>query len=114
MTQPTLFDEPKSRHSDPPTSKAAASRVAPMRPSIRKEILEALAIWGPATDDQLCVRLNIDPRRWPTVKTARSALTHCEAGWVVSTGVVKNGQTIWRHRDYPSYVEAVEVAGGVL
>lgn len=97
---PTLFDPPKSRHRDPQTSKAAAGKVWG---GWADQIVENYALQGPATDDQLCLRMNVSPRRWPTIKTARSRVTHAEdpnKRLIVSTGLVEDGQTVWCHRDY--------------
>lgn len=92
MTAAQLDLFPKSRRSDPETSKRAAQRVAVIQGSLRARILEALV--RPLSDDELCGQLGIETRRWPSVKTARSALY--TLGHLVWTGEVRNGQRVWQ------------------
>lgn len=112
---PSLFDLPRARSNDPQTSKAAAARVWSGWAAL---VVEALAMYGPACDDTICIRLNVDVRSWPSVKTARSRVTHASdpaRRLIVDTGQVNesNDQTIWAHRDFRSLVEDVST-GGVL
>ncbi len=110
----SLFDEPRTRRSDPATSRRAANEVWRGWPQL---IIDCLAQYGPATDDRICVRLNVDPRRWPSVKSARSRVTLATdpaKRLIVATGEIENGQQVWAHRDFRSWVEPVEIAGGVL
>lgn len=111
---PTLFDVPRSRHDDPITSKAAAQRMTVRAPSLRQSIVDCLAMYGPGSDDRICLRLNVDPRRWPSVKTARSALSKGANPIVVPTDRIEHGQRVWAHRDFRSYVEDVTTRDGVL
>ncbi len=109
--QPTLFDPPKARRSDPSTSQRAAGKVWAGWP---QRILDCLAEYGPASDDRICIRLNADPRIWPTIKTARSRVTHAEdpaKRLIVATDREEQGQTVWAHRDYRGWVENVETNG---
>lgn len=92
---PTLFDqEPtgRARQADPTTSRDAARRVR--AGSVRALVIDGLRA-GPATDDELCVRLGLPARRWPTVKTARSALTHQTPATVRWAGMVRDRQQVW-------------------
>jgi hypothetical protein len=111
---PTLFDLPRARRSDPQTSRDAAQRVWNGWPAL---IIECLAMYGPASDDRICIRLNVEPRKWPSVKTARSRVTHAEdpnKRLIVDAGYSENGQTVWRHRDFVHEVETVEVRNEVV
>lgn len=95
--QSALFGEVggRARRSDPETSHAAASRVR--AGSVRAQVLDALrAVPAGLTDDEICGRLEVLPRRWPTVKTARSALTHCDPPVVAWSGAVRAGQRVWQ------------------
>lgn len=115
FTSPTARDSrPRARHNDPSTSKAAAARMAVRSPSLRQSIVDCLAMYGPASDDRICLRLNIDPRRWPSVKTARSALSKAQNPLVVATDRIEHGQRVWAHRDFRSYVEEVTTREGIL
>lgn len=102
---PSLFDAPAARHSDPTTSHEAAARVAPFRSTLRSRILEALV--EPRTDDELCMKLGIDVRKWPSCKTARSALYG--QGLVVWTGEERNHQRVWQ-----VYADTVDVKDGLV
>lgn len=105
MTMPSLFDAPATRTTDPQTSRDAAARVAPFRSSLRSRILDALV--RPMTDDELCAALGEPVRRWPSVKTARSALYGLhKVRW---TGRERNGQREWQ-----AWEQDVDVAGDVL
>ena len=86
------FAQPRSRRSDPSTSRAAAQRMKAAAPSLEKQILDALAFRA-LTDDAICLSLGVDPRRWPSVKTCRSRMKN--AGKVVWTGEVRDGQRLW-------------------
>lgn len=110
---PSLFDQPRARASDPHTSRAAAGKVWS---GLADLVVESLAFHGPATDDELCERLNVIPRRWPSIKTARSRVTHAEdpaKRLIVDTGCVRDGMTVWAHRDHVGWIENVAV-GDVL
>jgi hypothetical protein len=80
---------PTARHTDPPTSKAAAESIPPgvLEGAIIKVFVKRFSTaahgqeWG-LTDDQLCEIL--DYRHGPTVKSARSRLT--KAGRLVNSG----------------------------
>lgn len=102
---------PLFRHDDPETSRAAARRVSSVAKSLEAQILDALAMRS-LTDDSLCLALNIDPRRWPSCKTARSRLK--KKGLVVSTGNIRNGQTIWCLKQNAPLVSPVKVVGDIL
>lgn len=91
----SLATFPKTRAADPQTSRDAAARAAHGRRSWRAQIVEALV--HPMTDNELCVWLNVDPVRWPSIKTARSALFG--EGKVRFTGVERDGQKVWQTRE---------------
>jgi len=110
VNAPTLFDEPRSRHTDPDTSRQAALRVASVAKSLEAQILDALAFRN-LTDDAICLSLNIDARRWPSAKTARSRLKG--RGLVVWSGDRRNGQQVWcLPQNRPA--ARVELVGDVL
>lgn len=130
MNAPTLFDSmdsasstqkmvdpyslPRARRTDPATSHRAAAKVWSGWPEL---IIECLAVWGPASDDRICIRLNVDVRRWPTIKSARSRVTRAKNPahrFIVATDDKENGQTIWRHKDYRAPAESVEIRNGAL
>lgn len=94
----TLFDYPaegRARRSDPETSRAAARTVRAH--SVRAAIVDAMRHAPDGlTDDELCATLGVDLRRWPTVKTARSALTHGTPAALAWTGTTRHGQRVWR------------------
>lgn len=108
MSIPGLFD-PLARTTDPETSHRAAQRV---QRGWANKVIECLAMYGPASDDRICIRLNVDVRAWPSVKTARSRVTHHRdpsKRLIVDTGEEENGQKIWRHRDYRYPPQDVDV-----
>lgn len=109
---PSLFDLPRARSTDPSTSKAAAARMTVRAPSLRQSIVDALTLYGPMTDDGLCIRMNIDPRRWPSCKTARSALSKAPNPLVVPTDRIENGQRVWAHRDHRA-IESVSTGSAL-
>jgi hypothetical protein len=114
VTAPTLFDlEPtgRARKADPETSCRAARATNPA--PLRDLIMEILA-FDSLTDDEICRRLPIDVRRWPSAKTARSGLK--ADGLVVWAGYERSGQMVWRRKDKPQMArqEPVHVHGGVL
>jgi hypothetical protein len=93
-TQLDLFNEPKARIADPPTSRAAAAQVDPS--PTETAILEVFRVHGACTDDELCHRL---PGLYgPTVKTARSRLS--KRGLLVPAGsrlsCRQREMTVWK------------------
>ena len=85
MTQdPTLFDPPRARHTDPQTAHRAARSVSGvgLEESILVVFRGPLAGSEGLTDDDVCAML---PDRYPpSVKSARSRLT--KAGLLVDSG----------------------------
>jgi hypothetical protein len=81
MIQPSLFDPPRSRSTDPITSHKAAAKLRVS--ASHTAVLEAL-LSGPATSEQLIARLTgrCSPSR---VRGAISEL--CDAGSVVVCGI---------------------------
>jgi hypothetical protein len=114
MTAPTLFDlEPTGRsgHGDTVTQRRAARAT---NPAPLRDLIMDILDWDALTDDEICRRLPIDVRRWPSAKTARSGLK--ADGLVVWAGYERAGQMVWRRADLPQMArqEPVHVAGGVL
>ncbi len=93
MTQLSLLTEPRYRADNSSTSVAAARRVAASAGETQFLILGAFEAHGPLTDNELCRALDVDPLRWPTIKTARSRCKN--AGWLIPTGEVRDGQQVW-------------------
>ncbi len=92
--QLSLADAPLTRITDPATSHHAAARVASARPSLRRDILRVFRTCFALTDDELCRALDVEVRKWPSVKTARSAMK--KAGLLEASGVERGGQMVWR------------------
>jgi hypothetical protein len=113
----TLFDPPATgaaRRRDPASSKCAARR---QTDSWRSRVIQAYIEWGPMCDDLLCERLGVDPRKWPSVKTARSQVTE---GTLFDAPKVlvptneydaKTGQMIWRHKEWRARERDVRLVG---
>lgn len=96
MSQLSLFAEPEARATDPPTSHAAAEAVSHEAGRQETRIMERFAMFGPMTDETLCMR---SPQWYgPTIRTARSRLS--KRGFLVPDGVEKNSRgrdmTIWK------------------
>ncbi len=96
---------PATRVTDPATSRIAAQRAAHGRPSLRKGIVAAFRKHYSLTDDELCQVLELPVRRWPSCKTARSALKN--AGVLEDSGIRRDGQIVWQFVD----VAIVSLAG---
>lgn len=98
MTDPTLFDEPAARASDPATSHAAAHSLTPGR--TERAILDVMRA-EPCisfTADMLDERL---PRiRQDTLRSALSRLKNADAVVAVGTGTSRSGRpmTLWTAR----------------
>ena len=110
MNQPSLpFDAPRARNTDPDTSRAAARRVTHISSAISAQVLDLLGRhrYG-LTKDQVCERLGVEPRYWPTVASALSRLKG--KGWLEWNGQFQ-GQNIWQ---LVAEVVPVEVASEVL
>ena len=109
MSQPSLFDQPRARRADPDTSKAAARRVTSISSALSAQVLELLANhrYG-LTKDQVCERLGVEPRYWPTVASALSRLKG--KGWLEWNGAFQ-GQNVWQ---LVAEVVPVDVQGEVL
>ncbi len=88
---------PAVRATDPATSRIAAQRAAHARPSLRKGIMAAFRKHYSLTDDELCQVLKLPVRRWPSCKTARSALKN--AGLLEDSGRRRDGQIVWQFVD---------------
>lgn len=78
MSQPTLFDEPRARHSDPISARDAARSVSPAVPDLNEAILYAARTIGvPCTAFNLALIIGKNhPDRWDegTIRTRVSAL----------------------------------------
>lgn len=97
MTLVSLFEAPRARRTDPPTSKRAAARTRTVHQTVKGQIVGLLARHGCAfTKDDICRQLGVHPRRWPTVASALSQLKN--EGKVEWTGVVIDGQNVWKLR----------------
>lgn len=83
-----LWNEPKVRWRDPETSRAAAMSVLPMVGSQENRVLERFGIYGPMTDEVLCLR----SPQWhgPTIISCRSRLA--KRGLLVRDGVEVNSR----------------------
>ncbi len=103
----SLFDMPLARATDPATSHNAAARVAHVSPHLTAQILDAFGRYRCMTKDQVCERLGLDPRRWPTCASALSRLKN--EGRLCWTGETIAGQNVWRLRQ-----SDVDVQGGRL
>lgn len=100
---PGLLAEPRARHNDPQTSKAAARRMREATPNLHHQILDVLGRYSALTKDEVGVALAIDPRRWPSVASALSQLKR--SGMLVWTGETRAGQNLWRLRDSVVHVQ---------
>lgn len=56
---PTLFDQPPAQPA--PTSRKAASQIAPKAPKLRERVYAYLRDQGPATDEQIALALKLNP-----------------------------------------------------
>jgi hypothetical protein len=113
MTFDDIPPHPRARRTDPSTSHEAAERAVAADVNLRPLIMDILD-WDALTDDEICRRLPIAIRRWPSAKSTRSRLK--KAGLVVFAGYERNGQRVWRRKDRPhlARAEQVHVHGGVL
>lgn len=79
-----LFNGPRARVDDPPTSVAAAASLPPCG-ALESLILDTFARWGAMTDEEACARL---PEIYgPTLRTCRSRLA--KRGLLVPTGELR-------------------------
>lgn len=106
LTQPSLFG-PRARTVDPWTSHAAALTVGQGATAAVLNVYRATfeEIGRGLTDDEMCARVTDDPRRWPTLKSARSRLTN--SGWLYDTGLTRlsergRAQIVWCYRERPT------------
>lgn len=93
---PSLFDLPRSRHSDPRTSKAAAARVASVSPGLEAQICGLLGRYAALTKDEICQLLAIETRRWPTIASLLTRMK--KSGKLEWRGDTFDGQNLWRLR----------------
>jgi len=93
--------EPVARHTDPPTSHAAAASAVPAAGAIRGHVLEALRLAGKSTrlrgltDDELLAEFA--RRSWPGtpsgIRTRRRELVDAEPPQVIDTGITRKTAT---------------------
>lgn len=114
MTQiveaPSLFETPPtaSARKNATVTELTGARKASMREGSRRARIMELLDFAPMTDDELCLRLEANPRWWPSVKSARSRCVHVHHE-VVGTGRERAGQEVWRRVDRPEHARAMNV-----
>ena len=102
MNQPSLFDAPRARTTDPATSHAAADVVRPRIGSIQRQVLNAFHRLGPMTA-RTAERLPIfDAYGFSTIRKRISEL--CRAGYLDIEGIDNSKRapaSIYRRSDKP-------------
>lgn len=104
MQTESLFDAPPlARHNDAATAKAAARRMSIASPNLHAQILDLLGQrpHRALTKTEVCERLGVDPRRWPSVASALSQLK--KAGWLVWADE-RDGMNRWMLREADVHV----------